>query len=255
MSSVKPSLAVIGGTGLNRGFGEAVNEITLPYTPYGEPSANLGIFKSEANIPFAFLPRHGSPHQIPPHKINYRANIWALKQQGISQVIAVNAVGGIPASMGAGVMVVPDQLVDYTHGREHTFSDGSEHSTLEHIDFTHPFSAQLRGAILSAASTLGVSVYDGGVYGVVQGPRLETAAEINRMETDGCDLVGMTAMPEAALARELGMAYASLCLVVNPAAGRSDKAITMDDIGRVLEQGMSQVQALLLTASDILAQS
>lgn len=245
------NIAIIGGTGLNQGFGVSLTEHSLQ-TPYGEPSAPLGVFRTDSGECFAFMPRHGSPHQIPPHKINYRANLWALNQAGISRVIAVNAVGGIHQQMGAGVLVVPEQLVDYTYGREHTFSDGSAGASLEHVDFTQPFSPGLRQALIEAAAALQMPLVDGGVYGVVQGPRLETAAEINRMESDGCDLVGMTAMPEAALARELGMDYASLCLVVNPAAGRSNQEITMADIAKVLQQGMGSVQTLLLQAIRLL---
>ena len=239
-------LAIIGGTGLNQFHqGEASD---LRSTPYGETSAAV-IQSSIAGKQVCFLARHGSPHTIPPHKINYRANLWALQQLGVTQVLAVNAVGGINASMPAGALVVPDQLVDYSYGREHTFYDGvavgGSEASLEHIDFSYPFSESLRGVLLATAQQCGLAVSQSGVYAVSQGPRLETAAEINRFENDGCDIVGMTAMPEAALARELGLEYASLCLVVNPAAGRSAALITMDDIHRVIDAGMESVRQLL----------
>lgn len=234
-------LAIIGGTGLNEfTVGEVCGERN---TPYGETSAS--IIRSDNNGQrIYFLARHGSPHAIAPHQVNYRANLWALKQLGVSQVLAVNAVGGISAEMQAGVLVVPDQIIDYTYGREQSLYDGAD-GLLEHIDFSYPFSDKLRRALISAAQACSQPLLDKAVYGVTQGPRLETAAEINRMDRDGCDIVGMTAMPEAGLARELAMDYASLCLVVNPAAGRSDALITMDDIHRVIETGIVNVRALL----------
>ena len=234
-------IAIIGGTGLGEyGEGQIVGD---RQTPYGETSA--AIIRSELDGGAVyFLARHGNPHTIPPHKVNYRANLWALKQLGVTKVLAVNAVGGIRQSMPAGALVIPDQLIDYTYGREHTLYDGSS-SALEHIDFSYPFSENLRSALIAGANVAALPVVETGVYGVTQGPRLETVAEINRMDNDGCDIVGMTAMPEAGLARELAMEYASLCLVVNPAAGRSEALITMDDIHRVIETGMVKVRALL----------
>ncbi|WP_101759608.1 S-methyl-5'-thioinosine phosphorylase [Oceanicoccus sp. KOV_DT_Chl] len=234
-------LAIIGGTGLNDfQQGATVGE---RLTPYGETSA--AIIQTQLNgRDVVFLARHGSPHRIPPHKVNYRANLWALKQLGVDRVLAVNAVGGIHPSMPAGAIVIPDQLVDYSYDREHTFFDGvaigDQAAALEHVDFSYPYSASLRQALLSAAEHIGLAVSDKAVYAVTQGPRLETAAEINRLERDGCDIVGMTAMPEAVLARELGIDYASICLVVNPAAGRSSTLITMDDIHRVIASGMGR---------------
>ncbi|ARN75573.1 S-methyl-5'-thioinosine phosphorylase [Oceanicoccus sagamiensis] len=237
-------LAIIGGTGLNEfSEGEVVGE---RHNHYGYTSA--AIVQSEvAGRSVCFLARHGNPHTIAPHQVNYRANLWALKQLGVSQILAVNAVGGISPAMVAGALVSPDQLIDYTYGREHTLYDGSD-DKLEHIDFSFPFAENLRGALSRAADSCALPLLDKAVYGVTQGPRLETAAEIDRMDRDGCDIVGMTAMPEAGLARELAMDYASLCLVVNPAAGRSDRLITMDDIHRVVDTGMVKVRALLTAA-------
>jgi len=237
---------VIGGTGLT-GLAQAklIEQRELS-TPYGTLSAPLHVVDINGKIR-GFLARHGLPHHIPPHRINYRANLWALREQGVRRVIAVNAVGGIGPRMAAGIIAIPDQIIDYTYGREHTFHDGFS-GTLEHVDFTHPYTPALRLTLLDAARRAAVAVIDGAVYGATQGPRLESVAEIERMARDGCDLVGMTGMPEAALARELGLEYASLCLVVNPAAGQAPGEITMDDIRRVLDAGMGRVQALLAAA-------
>jgi len=177
--------------------------------------------------------------------VNYRANLWALKELAVSRIIAVNAVGGINPTMPPESIVIPDQLIDYSYGREQSFFDGLS-QPLDHIDFSQPFSPACCQDIAQAAQVQSIAVHRGGVYGVTQGPRLETVAEINRMANDGCDMVGMTAMPEAALARELGIDYASICLVVNPAAGRADGVISMADIHAVIERGMLNVKRLLL---------
>ena len=191
-----------------------------------------------------FLARHASDHSLPPHKINYRANIQALKTLGVDRIIAVNAVGGITDSMASGVICIPDQIIDYTSNREHTFfSDDFE--VTNHIDFTLPYDEALRQSLIQGANDAGLDVRQEGVYGCVNGPRLETAAEIRRMECDGCDLTGMTGMPEAALARELGLPYASICLVVNRAAGKAVGEITMDAIRQVLADGMQRVRQLI----------
>jgi 5'-methylthioinosine phosphorylase len=236
-------IAVIGGTGLNALDGGSLIEQQWVETPYGAVSAPLQVVEVGGRR-LVFLARHGQPHHIPPHRINYRANLWALRQQGVRRVIAVNAVGGIAASMPAGCIAVPDQIIDYSYGREHTFFDGTAEA-LEHIDFSYPYTESLRAALLRGAAAAGLAAVAGGVYGATQGPRLESVAEIERMARDGCALVGMTGMPEAALARELGLDYAALCLVVNPAAGRAPGLITMEDIRRVLADGMGRVQAVL----------
>ncbi len=246
MSDSLPRLGIVGGTGLNALFDRIEQQRDID-TPYGRPSSPLSISRMAGNT-VAFLPRHGSPHAIPPHRINYRANVWALRQVGVEHIIGVNAVGGINAQMQAGCLVVPDQLIDYTWGREHTYADGSADAELIHIDFTDPFDAGLRQRVIAAAGGVAATLFEGGVYGVTQGPRLETAAEIDRMQRDGCDIVGMTALPEAALARELGMAYASLCLVVNPAAGRGDQPLSMEAMQQVTEQGMTHIREALRAA-------
>lgn len=253
MKDSKSVLAIIGGTGLNE-FQEG-NTDRETSTPFGHISAPM-IERGGNGVSLVFLARHGSPHTLPPDRINYRANMWALKNKGVTHVIAVNAVGGIHRDLPAGTIVIPDQIVDYSYGREHTFFDGVTYprvnNDLKHIDFTFPFNDTLRSCLIQAAKNCHQDIVEKATYAVSQGPRLETAAEINRFEMDGCDIVGMTAMPEAALARELDMDYASLCLVVNPAAGRSDTLISMDDIQGVIDKGMIKVRKVLEEAVSLL---
>lgn len=213
---------------LGSGFADFVGEgqAHCVATPYGKPSAPVYEIDIAAHSVYA-LARHGKPHAIPPHAINYQANVYALKQLGVDTVVAINTVGVVSSIRVAGQIAVPDQILDYTWGRKQTFFEGGK-SGVEHIEFTEPFSAGLRIRLLTAAKSAGVDCYDGGVYAVTQGPRLESAAEVDRLERDGADFVGMTAMPEAALAAELGMEYGCLALVVNPAAGRGDKPIRDD---------------------------
>lgn len=234
-------LGVIGGTGLDM-WGGLERELRGE-TPYGSSSAPIAVYEVAATH-VLFIGRHGHQHTIPPHKVNYRANLHALHQNGVKQVVGVNAVGGITDGYGPGVLALPDQLVDYTWGREQSFSDGGAFG-LQHIEFTHPFAGALRERVLAAASALGIGLIDGGCLGVVQGPRLETDAEIRRLKRDGCDLVGMTTMPEASLARELGMDYVSICPVANWAAGIADQAITMESIQETLRLAIAQVRTLI----------
>ena len=239
------TLAVIGGSGLYAlpGLTE-VRELDVA-TPYGAPSAPLSIGKLQGrNI--VFLARHGRQHQIAPHAINYRANVWALHAQGVKRVVAVATVGGIGGGMEPGVIALPDQIIDYTWGRAHTFCDGQE-GAVRHIDFTHPYDTVLRGDLMQAAQHANVMLHDGGTYGVTQGPRLETAAEIIRMQRNGATLVGMTGMPEAALARELGLAYATLAVVVNAAAGTgaSMQAIDLKTAEIVAREAMTRVTTIV----------
>jgi len=236
-------IGIIGGTGLGKLPGLALDDEASPETPWGSPSAPVRLGRY-GERPVAFLARHGSPHRIPPHQVNYRANLQALDQLGVRTVIAVNAVGGIHPDMGPARLVIPDQLIDYTWGRGHTFFEGQLEATT-HIDFTQPYDPELRRLASETASGNGIDVVGFGTYGATQGPRLETAAEIRRLERDGADLVGMTGMPEAALAAELGMRYLCLALVVNWAAGKTEKPITMAEIESALEQGMGQVKVLL----------
>mgnify|MGYP000359390899 CR=1 FL=1 len=237
------TLAIIGGTGLTQLEGLTISSAHDMTTPYGPPSAPIleGDLKGSRIL---FLARHGHPHRIPPHKVNYRANLWALQNLFATDVIAVNAVGGITEKFVTKQLAVPDQIIDYTYGREHTYFDG-EHGNVTHIDVSYPYTDSLRKLLLQSSEASGVHVIPTATYGVTQGPRLETIAEINRMERDGCDLVGMTGMPETVLARELKLNYASLALVVNPAAGKSDSVITIKQIEQALADGMVDVMAVL----------
>jgi len=239
---IKP-LAIIGGTGIDDLEGLQIVGEHLPETPFGNPSRAIQEGRLGDEEVF-FLQRHGSPDVIPPHRINYRANVWALKSLGVADIVAINAVGGISEDMRPGRLVIPDQLIDYSWGRKHTFDDGAD-GQLMHIDFSEPYDRALRQALLQSAQSAGISHASGGVYAVTQGPRLETAAEIVRLARDGCDVVGMTAMPEAALARELGLAYASICMVVNPAAGLSEEPITLEMMRGTLQLEAAAVRNLL----------
>jgi 5'-methylthioinosine phosphorylase len=236
-------LAIIGGTGLTSLDGLNITEKKTLTTPFGTPSSELVIGEFQ-DKPVIFLPRHGQQHSIPPHKINYRANIWALHSLGVSKIVAVAAVGGIRQDMAPGVLAVPDQIIDYTYGREHSFFS-DDFSSDKHIDFTFPYDETLRQQILQAAKAGDVSIVNDGTYGSVQGPRLETAAEIKRMAQDGCSLVGMTGMPEASLARELDMDYATIALSANWAAGLSDSVITMAEIEQTVADGISRIKKIL----------
>jgi 5'-methylthioinosine phosphorylase len=235
---------VIGGTGIAALDGLVPVATHQPDTPYGAPSGPIREGLLEGRRVY-FLQRHGgSPAVIPPHRVNYRANLWALQSLGVAEIVAINAVGGISPGMLPGTLVIPHQLIDYTWGREHTFDEGGD-NPLMHIDFTEPYDRGLRMALLAAASCAGIACLDTGVYGASQGPRLETAAEIRRMATDGCDVVGMTGMPEAALAKELGIAYASVCMVVNPAAGLGELPISLEMMRATLEREAVVVAELL----------
>lgn len=236
------SLAIIGGTGLTQLPGLTISSAHDVQTPFGSPSAPILEGQLEGQR-ILFLARHGHPHRIAPHKVNYRANLWALQNLYATDIIAVNAVGAIAKGLSDCDIVVPDQIIDYTSGRNTTFFDG-EQDTVRHADLSYPYTENLRHLIIDSAQASEIETVNKATYGVTQGPRLETAAEITRMERDGCDIVGMTGMPEAVLARELQLNYASLCLVVNPAAGKSDKMITLKQINEALDQGMSKVYKL-----------
>jgi len=236
-------LAVIGGSGLTAYDGLEVVRRESVDTPWGRPSASL-IHGRLKGVDIVFLARHGAPHAIPPHRVNYRANIWALHQVGVRRIVAVAAVGGIRNGLDRGAIVIPDQIIDYTWGRGHTFfEDGLDH--VVHIDFTSPYCERLRAGLLGAARSAGIDTANHGTYAVTQGPRLESAAEIDRLERDGCDVVGMTGMPEAALARELGMRYAHCAVVSNRAAGRSMEKLSMKMILANLDAGVAAVRRLL----------
>jgi len=231
------TLAVIGGTGAALFPNPVEVEIADVEVKWGETSAPVKRWRLYGHE-ILFLARHGEQGIIPPHRVNYRANMAALKELGADSVVSINAVGAIAPIAGPGQLVFPNQLIDYTWGREHTYFDGQSEE-LEFIDFTEPYDGNLRGLLIEAAINRNLQLLDGAIYGATQGPRLETAGEIDRLERDGCDIVGMTGMPEAALARELGLPYASCCIVVNWAAGRSEEGIH-DEIAAFLEAGMTQ---------------
>ncbi|MGY0217309.1 S-methyl-5'-thioinosine phosphorylase [Endozoicomonadaceae bacterium StTr2] len=249
-------IAIVGGTGLNQLESLELKDTITQETPFGQPSGQLqlGVVAGQEVL---FLARHGQPHKLAPHQINYRANIYALHLLGVKHIMAVNAVGGISLSMLAGGHIcIPDQVIDYTWGREHTFAQYHPEQPLagnQHIDFSAPFEGAARAALIQGAEKAGIDVSNGGVYGCTQGPRLETAAEIHRMGRDGCDIVGMTAMPEAALARELEIDYAGVSLVVNPAAGLGDdESITLESMMEVVNTGMIRVTRILEQAVNLL---
>jgi len=238
-------LAIIGGSGLTQLANLEVSRRKVSRTPYGEPSGAL-TFGRIAGCEVLFLARHGYGHTIAPHEVNYRANLWALKDAGADRVVSVASVGGIARELTPGALAIPHQVVDYTWGRQSTFFEGLG-VAVTHIDFTEPYSRGLREMLLKAAAAAGEAVVARGVYAATQGPRLETAAEIDRMERDGCDMVGMTGMPEAALAREISLEYATIAVVANYAAGRADSehAVPLDRIGAILETAMGRVRRII----------
>ncbi len=236
-------LGIIGGTGLTSMPELVMARREMIKTPWGAPSGPL--LHGELNgEPITFLARHGRGHTIPPHRVNYRANIQALVDTGVTHIIAVAAVGGIADDCVDRIVVVPDQIIDYTYGRSHTFYEAKS-KKFDHIEFTTPYTEDIRQKLISGAKAAGIDCVDHGVYGATQGPRLETAAEIKRMENDGCTIVGMTGMPEAALAREAGVQYACCAVVVNRAAGKTDGAPVLADIEANIKAGVANVQKVL----------
>ncbi|HWQ39788.1 MAG TPA: S-methyl-5'-thioinosine phosphorylase [Burkholderiales bacterium] len=238
-------LGIIGGSGLTQLTSLEVSRREVVRTPFGEPSCAV-TFGELKGAEVAFIARHGYGHTIPPHAVNYRANIWALRAVGVDRVVSVASVGGIRSDFRPGTIAVPDQIIDYTWGRKHTYFDTTD-QPVTHADFTHPYCEELRAELLRAAADVQLPVIARGVYAATQGPRLESAAEISRLERDGADMVGMTGMPEAALARELGLCYAAVAVVANWAAGRGDskEKIQLDAIRAVLGGVMAKVRLLL----------
>lgn len=238
-------LAIIGGSGLTQLANLAVERREVVRTPYGEPSGPL-TFGRLCGQPAVFIARHGYGHTIPPHEVNYCANLWALKQVGSTCIVSIASVGGIRADLNPGVIVIPHQIIDYTWGRKSTFHEGGDKPVV-HIDFTQPYDPELRHTLLEAARDAGEAVIDGSVYAATPGPRLETAAEINRLERDGADVVGMTGMPEAALARELELPYAAITVVANHAAGRGDSklGIQFASLEDILRESMDRVRRII----------
>jgi len=240
-----PLLAIIGGSGLSKLGIMEVTQRRVARTPYGEPSGALTLGRIRGRD-VVFLARHGYGHTIAPHEVNYRANLWALKDAGADTVVSVASVGGIRNDTWPGQLLLPHQVIDYTWGRSSTYFEGAG-VPVNHIDFTEPFSRELRRRLLAAAEACGETIFDGAVYAATQGPRLETAAEIDRLERDGADLVGMTGMPEASLAREISLEYAAIAVVANYAAGRGDsrRAVPLDKIGEVLDEAMGRVRRII----------
>jgi 5'-methylthioadenosine phosphorylase len=238
-------LGIIGGSGLTQLANLDVARREIVRTPWGEPSAPLS-FGRIGKQDVVFLARHGFGHTISPHKVNYRANIDALKRAGATWIVSVASVGGIRSDMAPGALLVPDQILDYTWGRDMSFQNGGDQPVV-HIDFTEPYDAGVRSALLAAAHGQNEPIIDGGVYATTQGPRLETAAEVNRLQRDGADVVGMTGMPEAGLAREAELPYAALCVVANWAAGRADSEheIRFENIEATLQSAMGRVRNLI----------
>lgn len=245
-------IAIIGGTGLTAIQRMIIDAEETVLTPYGATSSPL-THGTLAGQPLVFLARHGAQHTIPPHKINYRANLWALHQIGVQWVIAVSSVGGISAAMRPGHLVFPDQVIDYTWGRTSSFFEENA-EPVTHIDFSQPYCPVLRKTLIAAAQELGVDAAPTGTYAATQGPRLESAAEITRLERDGCNIVGMTGMPEAALARELGLHYATCAVVANWAAGKANAPITLEEIERGMTNSLSDVRKLLVRAASRLSE-
>ena len=243
------TLAMVGGTGLGE-LGDSIETLDIE-TPYGSPSAGIRVVRRDP-LRLLFLPRHGNPHCFPPHCVNYRANMWALREAGADGVLAVSAVGGITESYTPGTLAIPDQLIDYTWGREHTYCDSGD-VPLVHVDFSHPYEGPLRHAVLDAAYRASLEVVNGGCIGVFQGPRLESAAEVRRAGIDGCDMAGMTSLPEAGLARELGLDYAGIAVVSNWGAGVADDLISEEDIAATLAEPMTRVRRLVNELLPLLA--
>jgi 5'-methylthioinosine phosphorylase len=238
-------LAIIGGSGLTKLASLEVRRRKVARTPYGDPSGAI-TYGHVGTKDVLFLARHGYGHTIAPHEVNYRANLWALKQAGAAEIVSVASVGGIRNDIWPGTIILPQQIIDYTWGRSSTFFEGPG-APVNHIDFTEPYSRELRARLVRAAASSGERIIDGGVYAATQGPRLETAAEINRLQRDGADIVGMTGMPEAALAREIGLEYAAIAVVANYAAGRGDSehAVALDKIQVVLDEAMGRVRRVI----------
>ena len=238
-------LAIIGGSGLTKLGNLDLTRREFARTPWGEPSGAL-IFGNIGNQPVVFIARHGYGHTIPPHKVNYRANLWALWEAKATRIVSVASVGAIRPDIKPGDLLIPDQIIDYTHSRPNTFHEGIDRPVV-HIDFTEPYDDGLRQKLIAAAVGAGEASHIGGTYGATQGPRLETRGEINRLARDGCDVVGMTGMPEASLARELEIPYAAINVVANYAAGRGDSQheVEFDRIETVLQAAMGRVRRVL----------
>ncbi|ASJ02267.1 5'-methylthioadenosine phosphorylase [Thermococcus profundus] len=244
-----PRIAIIGGSGVyDPKLLQNVREETVK-TPYGEVRVKIGEYNGEE---IAFLARHGEGHSVPPHKINYRANIWALYELGVERILSTSAVGSLNLEMKPGDFVVLDQLMDFTKTRHYTFYDGDEsphdRKFVAHVDFTDPYCPELRKAVINAAKELNFRYHPTGTYACMEGPRFETRAEIRALKILGADVVGMTQCPEAALARELEICYASVAIVTNFAAGISTEKLTHKEVVDLMAQKGEEIKYLLMNA-------
>jgi len=230
-------IGIIGGTGLYEGEDVEVRRIS---TPYGDasPVAIAEIHRRGV----VFMPRHGARHELPPHRVNYRANIYALKELGVTRIVATNSVGGISPELSPGDVVVPHDIIDFTSGRANTFYD----TRAVHIDMSEPYCPEIRKALIDAGREVLGRVVESGVYAVTQGPRFETPAEIRMLSRLGADVVGMTAMPEAALAREMELCYASICTVTNYAAGLKQGRLTAKEVVEVVRENEEKLRRLII---------
>ncbi|ASJ00174.1 S-methyl-5'-thioadenosine phosphorylase [Thermococcus gorgonarius] len=244
-----PRIAIIGGSGVyDPSLLSNIREQVVE-TPYGRVKLKIGEYEGEE---IAFLPRHGEKHSVPPHKINYHANIWALYELGVERILATSAVGSLNLDMKPGDFVILDQLMDFTKTRHYTFYDGEDsphdRKFVAHIDFTEPYCPELRKALMSAAKELGLNYHPTGTYACMEGPRFETRAEIRALKILGADVVGMTQCPEAVLARELEMCYASVAVVTNYAAGISREKLTHTEVVELMEKKGNELKLLLMSA-------
>jgi 5'-deoxy-5'-methylthioadenosine phosphorylase len=245
---VDGALGIIAGTGFYDIALLSNREDVRVETPYGPAHGISGTWHGRTTF---FLSRHGVDHSVPPHMVNYRANLWAMREKGVKEILAVNVVGGI--GLEAGELAVPDDFLNYSHTRPITFFDGTTPEGVVHVDMSEPYSPRLRRVWLQACSERNADVIDGGIYGCFDGPRFETRAEIRVAQSQGVTVVGMTGVPEVVLSVELGIPYAALCLVANPAAGLGDGEITVDDVNAVVAAGATQVMTVMDRAAEILA--
>ncbi|MBI5025915.1 MAG: S-methyl-5'-thioadenosine phosphorylase [Nitrospirae bacterium] len=236
-----PEIGLIAGSGIYEIPGLVIKKKKRIVTPFGKPSDDYRIVEIN-DVEIAFLPRHGSAHNIPPHRVNYRANIWGLKELGVKRIISVSAVGGISKEMKPGGIVIPDQVIDMTGGRNSTFYDGPE---VVHIDFTEPYCPEIRKALIKAGKKTGIVLIKGGAYICTNGPRLESKAEIMAYKIMGADVVGMTAMPEASLARELEICFAGVSVVTNYAAGISRTKLTTTEVLKTMKSSTAKINMVL----------
>ncbi len=246
---MKSPLGIIAGTGFYSLSPLENSEVKVIETKYGSAQVTEGTWHGRKTY---FLTRHGVKHSVPPHKINYRANIQALCDLGVAEVLAVNVCGGLDKTVPVGGFQVVDDFIDFTKNRTLTFFDGEE--GVNHVDMNEPYAQNLRKVLLQAGKNLNIQISDGGIYGGFEGPRFETKAEIQMAKQFGVTMVGMTGVPEVVLAVEKGLQYAAICIVANPGAGLSEDIITMEDVQKVVSDSAKTVVKILDEATKILAE-